>query len=404
MLLHDDVPSSSVVARTYGYPIGTWDASRIKDFSRVFDSLRNSTFDLLRPPSNECATFNEDLSGWNVSAAETMFGMFAYVDSFNQNLFTWDVSRVKNMSWMFLFATDFNQDLSSWTVSQVTDMSIMFYKALAFNQDLSSWEVSQVKDMSYMFYYATAFNQDLSNWNVSRVTDMSAMFAAAFAFNQVLSAWNISHVTSMGAMFAFAIAFNQDLCSWGQKVPVSVVVKNEYDETMFGDSGCPITDPPDTSNLPAGPWCHQCVPFEHTSLVLDGPPFEMLFLSENAVINFQLTDIASNAAVACETKADNGNIDLCMKEGKRPTIFTSFDIAGLEASYNCGSNEHVSLTTQETADICIVAHAFSETSNAAISCCTRQGPCLPTKHTELVLDDPPLEIPFLAERNLIFSC
>jgi hypothetical protein len=77
-LLHlTEDPENSIVARTYGYPIGTWDVSQIKNFKRAFAPNRNSTFDLLLPPSN-FSTFNEDLSGWNVSAAETMFGLFQY--------------------------------------------------------------------------------------------------------------------------------------------------------------------------------------------------------------------------------------------------------------------------------------------------------------------------------------
>jgi surface protein len=106
-------PRDSIVARTYGYPIGTWDVSQVTNFSRVFDPDRDSTFDLLRPPSFN-STFNEDLSGWNVSAAETMFGMFLYANSFNQDLSPWDVSSVNNLSGMFRYATAFNQDLCSW--------------------------------------------------------------------------------------------------------------------------------------------------------------------------------------------------------------------------------------------------------------------------------------------------
>jgi hypothetical protein len=73
-------PRESIVARTYGYPIGTWDVSRIKNFSEVFISAgvepsRGSQYDQLRPPMN-FSNFNEDISGWNVSAAVTMKSMF----------------------------------------------------------------------------------------------------------------------------------------------------------------------------------------------------------------------------------------------------------------------------------------------------------------------------------------
>jgi hypothetical protein len=68
-------PRESFVAQTYGYPIGTWNVSQIKNFSDVFAPDRGSQYDLLRPPTN-FSNFNEDISGWNVSAAETMRSMF----------------------------------------------------------------------------------------------------------------------------------------------------------------------------------------------------------------------------------------------------------------------------------------------------------------------------------------
>ena len=52
--------------------------------------------------------------------------MFNDAATFNQDLSTWDVSNVTNMSYMFGIAENFNQDLSAWDVSNVTDMSSMF--------------------------------------------------------------------------------------------------------------------------------------------------------------------------------------------------------------------------------------------------------------------------------------
>ena len=42
--------------------IGTWDTSRIQDFSRVFGSFG----------SDDCKFFNESLDGWNMSSATNM--------------------------------------------------------------------------------------------------------------------------------------------------------------------------------------------------------------------------------------------------------------------------------------------------------------------------------------------
>ena len=48
---------------------------------------------------------------------------------------------------MFEGAASFNGDLSGWDVRNVTDMRDMFSGAAAFNGDLSGWDVRNVTDM-----------------------------------------------------------------------------------------------------------------------------------------------------------------------------------------------------------------------------------------------------------------
>ena len=62
---------------------------------------------------------------------------------------------------MFDNAESFNQDLSGWDVSRVTYMGAMFRAATSFNQDLSNWDVSRVVDMQGMFAHASSFQQTL---------------------------------------------------------------------------------------------------------------------------------------------------------------------------------------------------------------------------------------------------
>ena len=60
------------------------------------------------------------------------------------NAVTTCTSDIPDMSTMFYNEATFNEDISSWDVSSVTDMRWMFYNAEAFNQDLSDWCVSNI--------------------------------------------------------------------------------------------------------------------------------------------------------------------------------------------------------------------------------------------------------------------
>jgi len=54
-------------AATYGWPIGNWDVSKVRDFSRVFLNVN---------------TFNERIGSWDVSNSTTMRYMFQCAKSF----------------------------------------------------------------------------------------------------------------------------------------------------------------------------------------------------------------------------------------------------------------------------------------------------------------------------------
>eukprot|EP00978_Attheya_sp_CCMP212_P045426 scaffold345976_cov29-Attheya_sp.AAC.1 len=114
-------------ATSYGWPIDSWDVSRVQDFSSVFDGKCN---------------FNETINSWDVSNATTMMNLFRKSKFFNQDLSSWNTSNVTEMYAMFRNATSFSQDISSWNTANVTDMSTMFSNTTSFNQDISSWNTS----------------------------------------------------------------------------------------------------------------------------------------------------------------------------------------------------------------------------------------------------------------------
>jgi surface protein len=118
-----DNRNDTLVARTYGWPIGDWDVSKIQDFSYLFaaDDFGGGT-----RFNTDAENFDEDISGWDTSSATTMRSMFEG-------------------------ATSFDQPLGEWNVSSVTDMSLMFTDAASFNQPLGTWDVSSVEFFSFQF-------------------------------------------------------------------------------------------------------------------------------------------------------------------------------------------------------------------------------------------------------------
>lgn len=104
--------------------------------------------------------------------------MITDLPSFNQDLSGWDVSNVTDISYLFSGCSSFNQDIGGWDVSNVTNMSVFLSGTYAFNQDISGWDTGNVTAMDYMLRYATSFNQDLSGWNVIRVAGEPLDFGA----------------------------------------------------------------------------------------------------------------------------------------------------------------------------------------------------------------------------------
>ena len=121
---------------------------------------------------------------------------------------TWDISRITDLSWVFCADSDthgdcnpacqsFNDDISGWDVSNVESLGGTFYQAYVFNQPIGNWNTARLINMGATFNDAYAFNQPIGNWNTARVEDVGWTFANALAFNQPLNNWNTARVWRM---------------------------------------------------------------------------------------------------------------------------------------------------------------------------------------------------------------
>ena len=182
------------------------------------------------------SSFNEDLSGWNVSSVTDFGSMFKNASAFNQPLGDWNVSSATNLGSMFRGASSFDQPIGDWNISSVMSLATMFSGASTFNQPLGDWNVSAVTNMKEMSpfrfrlqstdYLVECLFGDQYEQHVPeclflqpahravgrflRHLDVEHVFEAS-SFNQNIGSWNVSSVNNMDSMFQQASAFNQNI-------------------------------------------------------------------------------------------------------------------------------------------------------------------------------------------------
>ena len=80
------------------------------------------------------------------------------------------------MRGMFSSCASFNGDISSWNVSNVTGMSEMFSGCKWF---------SKVTSTRTMFYLCSSYNGEISKWNISNVTTWKGMLYRSIAMKLI---------------------------------------------------------------------------------------------------------------------------------------------------------------------------------------------------------------------------
>jgi|MDSZ01.1.fsa_nt_gb surface protein len=245
-------------ATSFSQDLNNWDVSRGEKFSYIFNgSAMNGdvstwTFREDGPIESEYMFGNcpilfeggKDLSGWNTSQFNNLFGMFYnsatkrraywgevdpsklthlyngayYYPNWSPNVGGWNVSNVTSFSNTFFTAGTFNDDISGWDVGKGTSFVRFVKTCFEFDQNLSSWNMSSATTLHEMFSGCVSFNNGgdsgINNWDVSNVNDMGEMFLSCHSFNQPIGSWDVSNVSIIHNMFRGAKVFNQDLSGW----------------------------------------------------------------------------------------------------------------------------------------------------------------------------------------------
>lgn len=129
-----------------------------------WDVFNNQAYAFNGSPATSITVLNKDNIASAIGGADLSY-MFANMPNFNQNISGWDVSATTNMNSMFSGAASFNQDLSPWNTVSVTSMEDMFNGATSFNQDLSAWCVGLIaSEPSGFATGATSWTLDQPVW------------------------------------------------------------------------------------------------------------------------------------------------------------------------------------------------------------------------------------------------
>ena len=236
----------------------------------------------LCPP--ECT----NASQWDTSLVTSFFndagftGGFASLDISHQNINGWDVSSVTDFSEAFdgtVLSADIN--LGAWNMSAVQSIYGMFQESNFEGNGIESWDVSNVKDMSIAFLSCNlSASLDLGQWNVGSVQRSESQgFYGTFSGNVhyagvSLNSWNVHNSvfdqlsiqyppSDVSLMLAnTAVTFVPDWVPTDNATLWELIVRE-----MFGISATGPFNFPDGTAIP--PLSGKCVITDSNVLVLD---------------------------------------------------------------------------------------------------------------------------------------
>ena len=126
---------------------------------------------------NYALTSINNVNLWDTSGITNFFGMFQDCDNFDEDVSGFDMTNAQSCWVMFLACTSFNNggspNINDWNItSSCTNLRTMFANCAVFNQPIGGWDVSGVTTFRTMLLQCPAFDQSLADWNITSATDM----------------------------------------------------------------------------------------------------------------------------------------------------------------------------------------------------------------------------------------
>lgn len=262
--------------------------------------------------------FNQDISDWDLGSVVRMTNMFSGATSFNNGdvgnngskPLAWGTktAQVQYMNGMFYRAASFNQDISSWDVRNVTGMVNMFFGATSYNNgDVANNEskplnwgehTQKVLIMTSMFEEATSFNQDISSWKITGLTNAAGMFKGAKLsianYDALLISWERQLIAGEAGENIRFHGGESQYCL-GKEARANLVEKGWGDGILGGDFDDHTE--PTTGIVDGGTLIDDNLSFETDAYVCQGKDLTFELLQSQPNTEYQLYNKADNMAV-----------------------------------------------------------------------------------------------------------
>ncbi|MCT4613835.1 MAG: BspA family leucine-rich repeat surface protein, partial [Marinifilaceae bacterium] len=148
-------------------------------------------------------SFNQDLNCINLSGVINIDSFLKNASSYNHAFsvdFANKLKSVESFKSMFENAVEFNQDISVFDISAANTLEAMLKGAKAFDQKFSPSSkfistMNQVNNLKDFLYDAKSFNDDIGCWNISNITNFENFLFGTASFttdnyDKLLAAWS----------------------------------------------------------------------------------------------------------------------------------------------------------------------------------------------------------------------
>lgn len=235
-----DMASMFRQATSFNQSIDSWDVSNVTLFNDMFRSN---------------PAFNQSLNSWDVSSGTNFTWMFFDAGAFNGNVTGWTFKATGSilMFNMFRSAPSFDQDLSGWNVSQVSNLASFMLSAgvSTANYDalLPGWDAQSLTASVSADFGSSTYTKSQADSGTTDGTTSSKLIDSSQNFLTTVSVNDIVHNTTDGTYAKvtavdsdISLSLNADIMISGEAYQIETSAAVKAKENMINSDSWTILD------------------------------------------------------------------------------------------------------------------------------------------------------------------